>query len=110
MAQTVTVDGAVFIKRGRPLVVIPCGDLGRWQAEPCEAYPMFRDRVLEGPPDDRGVRLLRIDAARLLGVDEAARVHLAHRDEQGSVVKTETVAAGAIEISPSAEIADYLAG
>ncbi len=106
----VTVDGAVFIKRGRPLVVIPCGDLGRWQAEPCEAYPMFRDRGLEGAPGDRGVRLLRIDAARLLGVGEAERLNLAHRDEQGGVVKTETVAAGAIEISPSAEIADYLAG
>ncbi len=104
----VTVDGAVFIKKGKPLVVIPCGDLGGWKSEPCEAYPMFNDRVLAGPPADRGVRLLRVNAAQLLGIGEGKTVTVSRRDAQGNVAETQTVPAKQIELTPSADIADYV--
>ena len=106
----VTVDGAVLIKTDKPLVVIPCGDLGGWKSEPCEPYPMFSDRVLAGPPADRGVRLLRINAAQLLGIGEGETVTVRQRDEHGNVVRTQTIPAKQIELAPSADIADYLVG
>ena len=71
---------------------------------------MFSDRVLAGPPADRGVRLLRINAAQLLGIGEGETVTVRQRDEHGNVVRTQTIPAKQIELAPSADIADYLVG
>lgn len=100
----VTVDGAVLIKKEGALVLLPCGDLGGWKAQPSERYPMFTDRVLAGVPADRGVRLLRIDAARLLGKEQ---VTVQARDGQGEMLTTQTAPGEALEIAPSAEVVDY---
>ena len=69
---------------------------------------MFNDRVLAGPPADRGVRLLRVNAAQLLGIGEGKTVTVSRRDAQGNVAETQTVPAKQIELTPSADIADYV--
>jgi len=104
----VTVEGAVLIKKGTGLVVIPCGDLGSWKTQPGDRYTMFNDRVPAGVPPDRGVRLLRIDAARLLGRETGQEASVQARDADGGLLATEMMAADAIEITPSAEAVDYL--
>ena len=106
----VTVDGAVFIKKGQQLTVIPCGDLGGWKHVSGEEYSMFRDRVLDSAPEDRGVRLLRINAGRLMNVGGTGSVTVRHRDAEGEAVKTETLPAGAVELPPSREVVDYVVG
>lgn len=103
----VTVDGAVFITKGKPLAVVPCGDLGSWKSEAGERYPVFQDLVPAGPPPDRGVRLLRVNAAALLGVAEDASVTVDQRDAEGRVVATEKALAGSVALTPDAKTVDY---
>jgi len=103
----VTVDGAVLIKRGKALTVIPCGDLGGWTAEPIERWPMYQDRVPAGVPADRGTKRLRIEAARLLGSGPGRKVRVQARNAEGQVVKSENTA-GAVELKPNANVVDYV--
>jgi len=104
----VTVDGAVFIKKGKPLVVIPCGNLGAWKSAPSERYPMFTDMALTGTPADRGVRALRLDAAKLLGVAGGDKVTVDQRDAQGKTISSGTAPAQAVEMAPAEDVVDYV--
>ena len=104
----ITVDGAVFIRRSTPLAVIPCGNLGGWKPEPCERYPVFTDRQLAGVPADRGVRLLRVDASSLLGVDANAEVTVRARDEAATPTGSWTCRASEVRIEPEGRAVDYL--
>jgi len=104
----ITVRGAVLVKKGKRPVVIPCGDLGAWKSVDGTRYPVFPDRVLAGPPADRGVRALRINAAGLVGKGEDESVTVWHRDEAGETVKTEAMPAGAVEVTTSGDVVDYV--
>jgi len=103
-----TVDGAVLVKKGKPLTVIPCGDLGAWKSERCEDYPIFTDRLLAAPPADRGVKRLRLNAATLLNVGPAATVVVRCRNEQGAVLTTKTAEAKGVDLAPTPDGVDYL--
>jgi len=102
----ITVDGAVLVLKGDRPVAVPCGDLGSWSPMQCEQYPMFRDRGLAGPPADRGVRLLRLDTGALLGTKGAMTV--IHRDDSGRTVRTQSIETGSVELSPQADVVDYV--
>jgi hypothetical protein len=103
-----TADGAVLVQKGESLTVIPCGDLGGWKSARGEDYPLFADTTLAGPPPNRGVRQLRLNAAELLNLDPAARVTVRSRSEQGAAVSTEASQARNVELPPLPDTVDYL--
>ncbi|NSW56236.1 MAG: hypothetical protein HPY44_09490 [Armatimonadetes bacterium] len=102
----VTVDGAVLIRKGRPLRVIPCGDLGSWRALKSEEYPIFNDQVLAGPPVDRGVKQLRLNLPGLLNRTEG--ITLRTRDEEGDQTPGIALHEADVELTPSADVTEWL--
>jgi len=105
----VEVAGAVWLKReAKGWRLIPCGDLGRWEVFPPPGLPPWMQAMrVRDVPENRGCSFLAVDTNMLLGKPPAA-VRVTARAESGASVKPRTLSGAWLEITPSADVVDYL--
>ena len=107
--EALDVQGAAWLKReGSSWRVIPCGDLGRWEAFTPPGLPTFQ-RDLRGRPSpaDRGCGEIAIDTQALLGKAPTA-VRVQARTESDAAVPSQTKAGRMLVIEPSGDVVDYI--